>query len=99
MKNKNGQALIMFILLLPILLMLMAFVIDTSVLYSEKIKIENIIKEKNEEDNIKEALNINNVVYELKEEDSCIIIKTSKESIFGKIIGKKQYDIEIKKCE
>ena len=36
--NNKGQTLIMFILLIPLILVIMALVIDTSFVYKEKIK-------------------------------------------------------------
>lgn len=43
--NKKGQVLILFVLLIPVFLMLLAFVIDIGFLYIEDKKIESSIKE------------------------------------------------------
>lgn len=45
MKNHNGQVLIAFVLILPILLMCVGFVIDTGLLYIEKRKLDNVVKD------------------------------------------------------
>lgn len=43
--NNKGQVLIVFILLLPLFLMLMVFITDIGLLYTESKKIENNVKE------------------------------------------------------
>lgn len=45
MKNNHGQVLVLFILLLPIFLLLLAIVIDLGLLYYEDKKLENTVKE------------------------------------------------------
>ena len=42
--NNKGQTLIMFILLIPLILVIMALVIDTSFVYKEKIKFQSVTK-------------------------------------------------------
>lgn len=43
--NNKGQVLVLFVLLIPVLLLAVAFVIDTGLLYEEKKHIEDSIKE------------------------------------------------------
>lgn len=43
--NRRGQVTITFILLLPFLLLLFIFVIDTGLMYVEKRKVENNVKD------------------------------------------------------
>ena len=45
MMNNKGQVLVLFILLIPVFLMLFAFVIDLGLLYTEDKKIESSINE------------------------------------------------------
>ena len=45
MNNNKGQVLIMFVLLIPLFIMLLAYVFNTSTLYINKSHIENNVKE------------------------------------------------------
>ena len=50
--NKNGQVLVLFVMLLPLFFLLICLIVDIGFGYSEKNKIQNVIKEA-----IKEELN------------------------------------------
>ena len=109
--NNHGQTLIMFVILLPIMLVLLALVVDISYMYREKNKLENttktIIKElyyhkqdddiKNKVVNLykKNKINIDNVT--IKITDDYFIVNNNYEidSIFGKIIGLKKYKVKV----
>ncbi len=102
--DKKGQALVTFILFIPIFVLVLAFIIDGGMAYSKKNEITSLVKSalKNNYD-IEENLIINNIKYsnlEIKEENNkkCVIINSSVESIFGKIIGRKEYKIKINEC-
>ncbi|MGE5455658.1 MAG: TadE/TadG family type IV pilus assembly protein [Ignavibacteriales bacterium] len=110
MHNKRGQVLITFILLLPILFMLAAIIIDGGLLFNEKRKVDNTVKEALEYgvDHIDEAEIITNIkklinqnISDIKtlnvQIDGEIIIielKKIKDSIFSFIFGKNDYNIE-----
>ena len=109
--NNHGQTLIMFVMLIPVILILMALVIDVAYLYRENAKLESTTKSviKNLYDN-KDDPNINNMVIELYKknnintnnlkisiENEIFKIKNNYkiDSIFGKIIGLKKYEVKV----
>ena len=105
--NKHGQTLIAFVLLVPIFLIFLAFVVDTGLILKEKTKgvsttktiLKNIYKEPTEE-KIKDLYQKNNISIEnleIKLEENSISITNEYEidSIFGNIIGIKNYTIKI----
>ena len=101
--NKKGQSLVLFIILLPVIILALALVVDTGLMYNAKIKGNNLLKEAIEEDvDIEEYFNINNfeiVSKEVKSEEACVIITSRVKSVFGQIIGKKEYSIKISNCK
>lgn len=100
MKNRNGQVLVIFIILIPVFLMLGALIVDTGLMINRKISINNAVSNEKDIDKIKASLDNNNITYKnVKEENECIIIDSRVNSIFGKIIGKKEYKIIYKKCK
>jgi Flp pilus assembly protein TadG len=109
--NNKGQTLILFVILIPIVLVLMALVIDTSYLYKEKTKLESTTKTiiKNNYDK-KDSDDIDKIITDLYQKnnietnnlsisvlDNSLAIKNyySIDSIFGNIIGIKKYDIKV----
>lgn len=108
MKNHNGQVLIAFVLILPILLMCIGLVIDTGLLYIEKRKLDNVVKDTVEygvnhidtiiEEELTEMLykNINELkVIEIDITDTKVEIQASylKKSIFASLFKKENYEI------
>jgi len=109
--NNHGQTLVMFAILIPVILMLMALVIDVAYLSSKKSELESTTKSiiKNLYDN-KDDANINEMVIELYKKNDIDIknlevniennnFKIKNEykidSIFGKIIGLRKYEMKI----
>lgn len=107
--NKHGQTLIAFIILLPILISLLALVIDIGLITSEKKELEEVSKtiikeviynlEENDK-NINELYKKNNIPTDnLKIDINKNSIRLQNEyeikSIFGNIIGIKKYDIKL----
>jgi|GEM_PF-2286065 len=45
MKDSRGQVLVAFVLLIPVILMLLALIVDVGFLYVEKRKTDNVIKD------------------------------------------------------
>jgi Flp pilus assembly protein TadG len=109
--NNKGQTLILFVILIPIVLVLMALVIDTSYLYKEKTKLESTTKtiiknnyDKKDSDDIDKIItdlyqknNIETNNLSISVSDNSLAIKNyySIDSIFGNIIGIKKYDIKV----
>lgn len=59
--NKNGQALILFVLLLPLIFIFLYLVVDIGIIHIEKVKMQNTVKEV-----IKEQLKCENCSLEEK---------------------------------
>lgn len=105
--NNKGQTLIIFVILVPILITLLAVVVDVGLMRHEQIKIKGII-----DDGIKEYFETNNTeditkILRLNDipEDK-IIIKTNTntvdvsieyniDSLFGKIVNLQEYTIKV----
>lgn len=108
--NNKGQTLIMFILLIPLILVIMALVIDTSFVYKEKIKFQSVTKTimkttyENKDaidfnDKIinlykKNGIDINNMVIKVNSDNVVIKNQAKVKSIFGNIIGIKNYEVK-----
>ena len=108
--NNKGQTLIMFILLIPLILVIMALVIDTSFVYKEKIKFQSVTKTimkttyKNKDTtdfndktiNLykKNGIDTNNIVIKVNSDSIVIKNQTKVKSIFGNIIGIKNYKVK-----
>ncbi len=112
MMNNRGQTLITFIVFLPLLLIIMATVIDISFMYYEKNKLDNLtmmvteygidhIEDENIEEKIKELIienddEIKSKQIETSENKITITLSKSTKSTFGKIIGIEEYKITSK---
>jgi len=105
--NKRGQTLILFIILIPLIIMLVAFVIDVGLIVSENNRLrevtKNIIEEVIKNDNteiVKKVYEKNDVDtknLEVIYEENKIRIKNKIDvySIFGGIIGISKYSVKI----
>lgn len=105
--NNKGQTLVLFIILIPILLILLAFIIDTGILVREanrlnsvtKTVLKDTYKKDDKEKLIKELLEKNKIKTDnlkLKIIKDQVNVKNSYEieSVFGKIIGIKNYTVK-----
>ena len=108
--NNKGQTLIMFILLIPLILVIMALVVDTSFVYKEKIKFQSVTKtimkttyeNKDTTDFNDKTINLykkngidtNNIVIKVNSDSIVIKNQTKVKSIFGNIIGIKNYKVK-----
>lgn len=109
MKNNKGQTLVLFIIFIPIFLLLAAFIVDTGIIIKESTRLKSTTKtvlndtfynDNKSEEKIKELFiknNIDTTNIEIIINEDKISIKNSYniESIFGKIIGLKEYNIKI----
>lgn len=107
--NKKGQTLVLFIIFIPILLLLAAFIIDTGIVIRESTKLKAVTKTVLKDTYYKEDKNSDMILNLLKKNDidisnakvtiseKNIIVKNSYKvaSIFGKIIGIKEYKITV----
>lgn len=109
MMNNKGQTLVLFIIFIPILIMLAALIIDTGLIIRENTRLKAttktilqdvFYKENKDEEMIKQLFIANNISVK----NMSITISENKirirndydiESMFGKIIGLKNYNIKI----
>lgn len=108
--NNRGQSLIMFVLVLPLIVLLIAFIIDSSLVIVEKNKIDGIItsnmeealeKEIKDEEKIKKAIKENedmNVFVSVFEDELRVIVKSEKVNIFGKLLKFDYYNLDFNYC-
>jgi len=110
MKNNKGQTLVIFVVFLPLAIILMATIVDISLMYYNKNKLDNLNMMVIEYgiDNIKsedltsklESLIVKNdkkiISKNIEIEDNRIKIKLEKniDSTFGKVIGIEKYEIK-----
>lgn len=103
--NKHGQTLILFVILIPIIIMLLALIVDLGLVMGNKIKLEEVAKNAiqdafNDDDKILEILdknkvNTSNIKITRVNDKLKIEIKQEVKSIFGGIVGIKKYDIKV----
>lgn len=108
--NKKGQTLIAFVLLLPVILLFLAFTVDMGVILKEKTRLNSTLrtvlkttskefKEADYQEKVKALLEKNNILIEnvvltKKENQVSITNEYEIDSIFGGIIGLKKYKIK-----
>ena len=106
--NKKGQTLILFIILIPLILGVMAVVVDVGLIVSKSSSLKEttrlVIKdslnndlgeEKIKELFIKNKIDVDNLELELENKEIHVKNKIEIDSIFGAIIGLKKYTIKI----
>ena len=108
--NKKGQSLVIFVLILPVIALLIAFFIDSSLSIMEKNKLEGIIlsnmkealnKEIYDKEKIENAIKKNddiNVTVNIIEDKLEINANSNKKSVFGKILNFDYYKLEFNYC-
>ena len=108
--NNRGQSLVMFVVIVPLLLLVLAMVVDIGNLVNNKIEINSVnklaisygidnIDKDNIENEIKNIINknhkdIDDIKISIQDEKISIDLKYYSKSIFGNIIGTKGYLIE-----
>lgn len=108
--NNKGQSLIIFVLILPVLVLFVAFLIDSSLSIMEKNKVDGIITSNMENalnSDIRDILKIKNAIIKSEKMDvdvnivdDNLIIKTksTKKSVFGKILDFSWYKLDFNYC-
>ena len=108
--NNRGQSLVMFVVIVPLLLLVLAMVVDIGNLVNNKIEINSVnklaisygidnIDKDNIENEVKDIINknykdIDDIKISIQDEKISIDLKCYSKSIFGNIIGTKGYLIE-----
>jgi len=78
--KKQGQALIEFIIILPIIIVFLLAIVDFSIIFTKKNALENTLdevvelKKNNNEEKIKSLINDDNIKIDIKNEDEKIEI-------------------------
>jgi len=105
--DKKGQTLIIFVILIPIILTMLAMIVDVGMLSLEHQKVRGVIEsgikeyfEKKEESEIKKILEWNEIPTDhlnitVSESTIEVSVHYQIDSLFGKIININQYDIEV----
>ena len=108
--NNKGQSLATFILLLPLIVLVIAFVIDSSLSMMEKNKLDGIITSNMEnalkndirdEEKIKSAIKKNDkmdIMVSIVDDELRVIVQSPKKSVFGKIFKFEYYNLEFNYC-
>ena len=105
--NNKGQTLVVFIIFIPVIILLMAFIVDTSLMYIAKSKLNDlsktIIKEiydvEDKNSKVEELLKANEINYnnydiEINDNKVKLSIKEEIDSVFGRMIGNESYTIK-----
>ena len=111
MMTNKGQTLIAFVIILPIFILFLAFIVDTGLLLKEKSKLNGSTKsiiqslyQKRFESHFQEQtidlfkkneIPTENLNLEVKNDTITVTNDYEIESIFGKIIGIKQYKVHL----
>ncbi len=102
--NNKGQTLVLFVVLIPFILALFAFVIDSAYIVRKDTELKgiatsslkSIMKDNKNYNDIKKVIKTNDSNIEIISLDDSSIHLTNKiEPIFGKIVGYDKYNIEI----
>jgi len=102
--NKKGQSLTIFIIILPVIFISLAFTYDYADIINEQMKYESvtktILKSTQDKEQIKDlyqknGYSTNNFNYKIEEDKIYIQNSYSFKSTFGKIINIKNYNIKI----
>jgi hypothetical protein len=108
--NKRGQSLILFVLILPLISLFIAFFIDSTLSLLEKNKIDGIItsnmrealnKDIHDSEKIKKAIKKNediDVIVTVTDSELKVVAESKKESIFGKLLKFNYYDLKYNYC-
>ncbi len=111
MMNHKGQTLVAFLLFIPMLLIMLACIIDISYIEKEKIKLENVTKmilqttykDENEPVDFEQVKKLyeknhiasDNLQVNASSNGMTIKNKYSVKSIFGSVVGLKNYPIQV----
>lgn len=104
MKNNKGQALVEFVLIMPIFILMIISFIDLGYLYLEKIDLNNDLNyieqlyKNNKEDKIREYVDKEKINYNIKISDSGTEISLNKKAnVNSPIIKNIVKDVSVKK--
>ena len=108
--NNKGQSLVTFVLILPLIVLFIAFFVDSSLSKKKKNKLEGVIYDNLKtslESDIRDVEKINDaikknvdadIIITINEDDIKINAKSKKKNIFGKIFKLPYYNLEVNYC-
>ncbi|MBR1748164.1 MAG: hypothetical protein IJ743_00035 [Bacilli bacterium] len=102
--NRKGQTLILFVILIPILILLLALVVDIGLVHTKRIEYRSIMEEgmraclnQKDVESLKRVFELNQILeneYQVSyENDVEVLINKKISSIFGSIIGIEDYEM------
>ncbi len=106
--NNRGQTLVIFIIILPVIILGVAYLVDTGLMYigrsklisTCKVIIDKYYEENNIEDKIEKYFIDNNIDYRdykvSRDNNLKLEVESTIDSIFGNIVGIKEYEIVVK---
>ena len=108
--NNRGQSLITFVLIIPLLVLFIAFLVDSSLSIMEKSKLDGVIYDnikKSLDDDIRDSDKISDAIKKNVDADVTIIMdedtikinaKSKKSFVFGKLFKLSYYNLEVNYC-
>lgn len=99
--NKKGQSLVVFVILLPVFLILLAFAVDFGFIGINKTKLDDInknaikylVRDGKDINTVKDVIYKNDKDIKVKISSNRIVLSKDISSVFGKIISLKTYKI------
>lgn len=104
-KNNDGFVLILFVMILPLIVAILALIVDASNIIINKNKLNNIAEMCLEDtvnvDKILEKNNVNVISYEFYGDDNkrCFKITSKNNTIFARILGYNSYETKSDICK
>ncbi len=108
--NNHGQSLVTFVLILPLIVLLIAFFFDSSLSLMEKNRLDGIITSNMEEalnNDIRDETKIRNaiktndkmdIIVSIVDDELKVIVKSKRNSVFAKILDFSYYNLDYNYC-
>ena len=108
--NNHGQSLVTFVLVLPLIVLLIAFFFDSSLGLMEKNRLDGIITSNMEEalnNDIRDETKIRNaiksndkmeIMVSIVDDELKVIVKSKRNSVFAKILDFSYYNLDYNYC-
>ena len=106
--NSKGQTLVIFIIILPVIILGVSYLVDTGLMYigrsklisTCKVIIDKYYDEEISDSKVEEYLKNNEIRYTnykvSKDNNLSIEVESKIDSIFGNVVGIKEYEISVK---
>ena len=94
--NNKGQSIVIFVIILPLIMLVVAYVYDVSSMNYEKNRLNSLAELAKDNDSC-EIVEQNDKDIECIISDNKIVLNKEIKSVFGKVIGKGKYNVSITK--